>query len=243
MRNASRSRPVSPRSGAALQPSLGSPSWMPVSPKRTCRLIRQLGIGVRRAGDERCVVQPDIVVVCDRSKIDDRGCRGARDSIIEILSPGTREKDSTPKRDLYFRYWKESARRSDDHLSPLPARSRCARMGAALPAGGPGITSGGTWLCALSTTASIGAAANIRAAATLGGIATFDRFASLAAVRRSRRRVACAARGGLAGHPRLGGSGRLRSGTPSDPLIRASPTCALRTRPRRTGGPCGLDPP
>ena len=33
------------------------------------------------------VVQPDIVVVCDPSKLDERGCKGAPDIVIEISSP------------------------------------------------------------------------------------------------------------------------------------------------------------
>jgi Uma2 family endonuclease len=47
------------------------------------------------------VVQPDIVVVCDRSKLDDKGCRGSPDLIIEIVSPGTAKKDMKDKRLLY----------------------------------------------------------------------------------------------------------------------------------------------
>jgi Uma2 family endonuclease len=47
------------------------------------------------------VVQPDISVVCDRGKLDDAGCRGAPDLIIEILSPGTAGKDLKVK---FFRY-------------------------------------------------------------------------------------------------------------------------------------------
>jgi Uma2 family endonuclease len=47
------------------------------------------------------VVQPDIVVVCDRSKLDDRGCRGAPDLVVEILSPSTAAKDLREKLDLY----------------------------------------------------------------------------------------------------------------------------------------------
>jgi Uma2 family endonuclease len=61
-------------------------------------------------GAERDVVQPDICVICDRAKIDDRGCRGAPDWVIEVLSPSTRDRDHTLKRDLYARsgvrlYW------------------------------------------------------------------------------------------------------------------------------------------
>jgi len=47
------------------------------------------------------VVQPDICVVCDLSKLDERGCCGAPDMIVEILSPSTAKKDMTEKFNLY----------------------------------------------------------------------------------------------------------------------------------------------
>ena len=47
------------------------------------------------------VVQPDLVVICDRSKIDKRGCKGAPDLIIEILSYSTAKKDLNEKFNLY----------------------------------------------------------------------------------------------------------------------------------------------
>lgn len=47
------------------------------------------------------IVQPDIVVICDQSKIKERGCFGAPDWIIEILSPHTTKKDLQDKFDLY----------------------------------------------------------------------------------------------------------------------------------------------
>lgn len=50
------------------------------------------------------VVQPDILVVCDREKLDDRGCRGAPDWVIEILSPGTASHDQILKRAVYERH-------------------------------------------------------------------------------------------------------------------------------------------
>ena len=50
------------------------------------------------------VVQPDIVVVCDPKKLDDRGCKGSPDLIIEILSPSTARMDMTIKFDLYQRF-------------------------------------------------------------------------------------------------------------------------------------------
>lgn len=49
------------------------------------------------------VVQPDISVICDKSKLDERGCRGAPDWIIEVLSPGTAGHDQIIKRALYER--------------------------------------------------------------------------------------------------------------------------------------------
>jgi Uma2 family endonuclease len=51
--------------------------------------------------DAKHVVQPDLLVVCDRDKIVDQGVVGAPDFIIEILSPGTAMKDQTEKRKLY----------------------------------------------------------------------------------------------------------------------------------------------
>ncbi|MBS1508647.1 MAG: Uma2 family endonuclease [Bacteroidetes bacterium] len=47
------------------------------------------------------VVQPDLCVICDPDKIDERGCLGAPDWIIEILSPHTSTKDLREKFDVY----------------------------------------------------------------------------------------------------------------------------------------------
>lgn len=47
------------------------------------------------------VVQPDIFIVCDPSKLDDRGCLGSPDFIAEILSPSSASKDLTQKFFLY----------------------------------------------------------------------------------------------------------------------------------------------
>ena len=56
------------------------------------------------------VVQPDLLVVCDPDRIDERGVRGAPDWIIEVLSPATAAHDQALKRDVYERagvreYW------------------------------------------------------------------------------------------------------------------------------------------
>ncbi|MDD4835021.1 MAG: Uma2 family endonuclease [Lutispora sp.] len=60
--------------------------------------------------DIETVVQPDITVICDNSKLDDKGCIGAPDFIVEILSPNTAKKDVREKFYLYERvgvkeYW------------------------------------------------------------------------------------------------------------------------------------------
>ena len=47
------------------------------------------------------VVQPDLCVVCDESKLDDRGCIGSPDLVIEILSPGNSKKEMGIKFNLY----------------------------------------------------------------------------------------------------------------------------------------------
>ncbi|OON67429.1 Uma2 family endonuclease [Hymenobacter sp. CRA2] len=47
------------------------------------------------------VVQPDICIICDPQKLDVRGCLGAPDWIIEILSPGNTAHDTKTKFDLY----------------------------------------------------------------------------------------------------------------------------------------------
>jgi len=54
--------------------------------------------------DVLTVVQPDIVVICDEKKLDDRGCRGAPDLVVEILSPSTSRKDIGVKFSLYERH-------------------------------------------------------------------------------------------------------------------------------------------
>lgn len=47
------------------------------------------------------VVQPDLFVVCDKSKITEQGIVGAPDWIVEVLSPATASRDQVTKRALY----------------------------------------------------------------------------------------------------------------------------------------------
>jgi len=58
----------------------------------------------RKSKDDKdilTVLQPDICVVCDPSILDDRGCLGAPDLIIEILSPGNSKKEVKTKYEAY----------------------------------------------------------------------------------------------------------------------------------------------
>lgn len=47
------------------------------------------------------VVQPDIVVICDPGKLDEQGCIGAPDLVVEILSPGNTRREMKDKLELY----------------------------------------------------------------------------------------------------------------------------------------------
>ena len=63
------------------------------------------------AGDgDKTVVQPDIIVVCDKSKLDRKRCNGAPDMAIEILSPSSTSHDMLRKFNKYLNagvreYW------------------------------------------------------------------------------------------------------------------------------------------
>lgn len=62
----------------------------------------RLPVKNRKKDDEiKTVVQPDLCVICDESKIDTRGCCGAPDLVIEILSPGNNNKEVRLKHELY----------------------------------------------------------------------------------------------------------------------------------------------
>ncbi|MGX5855542.1 Uma2 family endonuclease [Dyadobacter jiangsuensis] len=47
------------------------------------------------------VLQPDICVICDLTKLDDRGCLGAPDLVIEVLSPGNTSSEISRKFNVY----------------------------------------------------------------------------------------------------------------------------------------------
>lgn len=56
------------------------------------------------------IIEPDISIICDKSKLDDKGCIGAPDLIIEIISPSSTKKDKIVKFNKYEKagvqeYW------------------------------------------------------------------------------------------------------------------------------------------
>lgn len=60
--------------------------------------------------DDTTFVEPDISVVCDRDKLSDRGCEGAPDFVVEVVSPSNPEMDYISKLNLYYEagvreYW------------------------------------------------------------------------------------------------------------------------------------------
>ena len=57
--------------------------------------------------DDMNYVEPDISVICDKNKISDKGCQGAPDWVIEIISPSSRAMDYFTK---LFKYQKSGVR-------------------------------------------------------------------------------------------------------------------------------------
>lgn len=73
---------------------------------KTCRVYTapfdvRLGYGLEKDADIHTVVQPDISIVCDPVRLDEKGCLGAPDLIVEILSPATSRRDWKDKFSLY----------------------------------------------------------------------------------------------------------------------------------------------
>ena len=59
---------------------------------------------VKLSDNPLVIVQPDIMVVCDKDKLDDKRCNGAPDFIIEIVSPGNPADDYIRKLYYYKNY-------------------------------------------------------------------------------------------------------------------------------------------
>lgn len=61
----------------------------------------RLPVKSKKNEDIDTVVQPDICVICDKSKLDVMGCIGAPDLIVEILSPGSNKKELKNKYEVF----------------------------------------------------------------------------------------------------------------------------------------------
>lgn len=54
--------------------------------------------------NSRNIIQPDISVICDKNKLTDKGCTGAPDMIVEVVSPFNPSNDYIKKLSLYQEY-------------------------------------------------------------------------------------------------------------------------------------------
>ncbi len=64
-------------------------------------VVRIAPVDVRLDCDDKTMVQPDVLVICDRQKIKRWGIMGAPDFVLEVLSKSTRRKDSLTKTSKY----------------------------------------------------------------------------------------------------------------------------------------------
>ena len=60
-------------------------------------IVKMAPMDVRLDGDDKTIVQPDLMIVCDKSKIKRWGIMGAPDFVVEVLSKATRRKDCYQK--------------------------------------------------------------------------------------------------------------------------------------------------
>lgn len=79
---------------------------------KKCRPITSpLDITLKKSEDNTCVVQPDIVVICDSESVDEMGrYMGVPALVVEVLSNSTKKKDMIKKLDLFMQtgvgeYW------------------------------------------------------------------------------------------------------------------------------------------
>ena len=106
---------------------------------KPCEYYTYLDVRLPKPGQDGItadtVVQPDVLVVCDREKLDERGCVGAPTLVVEITSPITMGKDLREKYALYQRvgvpeYWIIDPSRKTLQIYTLDASGR---YGASIP--------------------------------------------------------------------------------------------------------------
>lgn len=71
--------------------------------KKSCSIF-SAPFDVKLSDNPLTIVQPDIMVICDKSKLDGKRCNGAPDFIIEIVSPGNPSDDYIRKLYYYKNY-------------------------------------------------------------------------------------------------------------------------------------------
>ncbi|AUI67100.1 MULTISPECIES: Uma2 family endonuclease [Glaesserella] len=77
-----------------------------------------------QGGKIKTVVQPDLCVICDPKKLDEKGCIGAPDLVVEILSPGNSKREMKDKYELYqeqgvSEYWVVRPEEQNIHIYVL----------------------------------------------------------------------------------------------------------------------------
>ena len=94
--------------------------WTAGQVENSRRLLEKEEMQISLAAHEPCILknekgeddylEPDIVVVCDLDKLDEKGCHGAPDWVIEIVSPSSKKRDYLKKTAIYMEqgvreYW------------------------------------------------------------------------------------------------------------------------------------------
>jgi len=75
-----------------------------------CKVYLPLDVRLNFETLDDTVVQPDLLIICDHSILDDAGIKGVPDMVVEVLSPSTARYDKTLKFKTYLRagireYW------------------------------------------------------------------------------------------------------------------------------------------
>ena len=89
--------------------------------------IRLFGIATKFEEDPN-VVQPDVVVICDRDKVNEDGrYEGIPTLVVEVLSPSTKSKDMVAKLNLYMKsgvseYWIVDIKVKQSLNTPFPRK-------------------------------------------------------------------------------------------------------------------------
>jgi Uma2 family endonuclease len=106
--------PSPPRSHQKISAALFNALYQYLQGKNCEVYYAPFDVRLPEGGEEdhqiKTVVQPDLVVICDPSKLDEKGCQGSPDLIMEILSPSTASRDYISKLNLYEKnqvseYW------------------------------------------------------------------------------------------------------------------------------------------